>query len=73
VGLAAWGVHERRPERINLAIAGFALTVLFFYFSHLMDKLGRSLSLIVLGLVCLAGGWALERTRRRLVAGTRVS
>ena len=27
-GLAAWGVFERRPERINLGIAGFAVTVL---------------------------------------------
>jgi hypothetical protein len=36
-----------------------------------MDKLGRSVSLIVLGLLVLAGGWALERTRRRLIAGTR--
>jgi uncharacterized membrane protein len=72
-GLAAWGVYERRSERINLGIAGFALTVLFFYFSELMDKLDRSVSLIVLGLVCLGGGWALERTRRRLVAGTRES
>jgi hypothetical protein len=69
--LAAWGVSERRPERINLGIAGFALAVLFFYFSTLMDKLGRSVSLIVLGLVVLAGGWVLERTRRRLIAGTR--
>jgi uncharacterized membrane protein len=70
-GLAAWGFVERRSERINLGFAGFALSVLFFYFSELMDKLGRSVSLIVLGLLVLAGGWALEQTRRRLIAGTR--
>jgi uncharacterized membrane protein len=70
-GLAAWGFAECRSERINLGFAGFALSVLFFYFSRVMDKLGRSVSLIVLGLLVLAGGWALERTRRRLIAGTR--
>jgi hypothetical protein len=66
-GLIAWGIKEGRRERINLGIAGFALTILFFYFSNLMDKLGRAVSLIVLGVLLLAGGWLLERTRRRLI------
>lgn len=68
VGVIAWGVHDRRVERINLGIAGFALTVLVFYFSDVMDKLGRSASLIGLGLLFLGGGYLLEQTRRRLVA-----
>ena len=59
---------ERRAERINLGVAGFALTVLVFYFSSVMDRLGRSASLVGLGLLFLVGGWALEHTRRRLVA-----
>jgi hypothetical protein len=42
--------------------------VLVFYFSQVMDKLGRSASLIGLGALFLALGWGLERTRRRLVA-----
>jgi uncharacterized membrane protein len=66
--LIAWGIVERRSERINLGVAGFALTVLVFYFSSVMDRLGRSASLIGLGLLFLGGGWALERARRRLVA-----
>ena len=70
IGLVAWGVREVRRERVNLGVAGFAITVLFFYFSNVMDKLGRSASLIGLGLLFLAGGWALERVRRRLVART---
>jgi len=73
VGVIAWGVHERRAERINLGIAGFALTVLVFYFSDVMDKLGRSASLVGLGLLFLGGGYLLERTRRRLVANVRDS
>jgi uncharacterized membrane protein len=68
IGLIAWGMREGRKERVNLGIAGFALTVLFFYFSTVMDKLGRSASLIGLGLLFLLGGWLLEKTRRRLLA-----
>ncbi|HUR94348.1 MAG TPA: DUF2157 domain-containing protein [Gemmatimonadales bacterium] len=68
LGLLAWGVIERRSERINLGVAGFAITVLVFYFSSFMDRLGRSASLVGLGLLFLGGGWALERGRRRLVA-----
>ena len=71
IGLAAWGVRESRSERINLAMAGFAITLLCFYFSSVMDKLGRSASLILLGLLFLGGGWLLERTRRRLISQIR--
>jgi len=67
-GLAAWGIRDGRAERVNLAFAGFAATVLGFYFSSVMDKLGRSASLIGIGLLFLGGGWALERMRRRLLA-----
>src|SRR5262245_493725 len=67
IGLASWGVQEARSERINLGAAIFALTVLTFYFSQVMDKLGRSASLVGFGLLFLAGGWSLERARRLLV------
>ena len=70
-GLIAWGLFESRSERVNLGVAGFALTVLCFYFSTLMDKLGRSASLIALGILVLAGGWALERSRRGWIARIR--
>ena len=42
--------------------------MLWFYFSNVMDKLGRAASLAGLGILFLAGGSALERVRRRLVA-----
>jgi hypothetical protein len=60
VGLVAWGIRESRAERINLGVAGFAITGLALYLSIVMDKMGRSASLVVLGLVFL---------RRRLAAG----
>lgn len=69
--LVAWGMVDARAERIDMGMAAVAITVLTFYFSEVMDKLGRSASLIGLGVLFLAGGWALERLRRQLVAGTR--
>ena len=68
VALVAWGVQEQRRERINLGVAGFAITVIAFYFSTFMDKLGRSASLVAFGLLFLLGGWKLEQLRRKLVA-----
>ncbi len=70
IGLVFWGLHEDRRERIDLGIAGFAITLLFFYFSAIIDKLGRSATLISFGLIFLLGGWQLEKLRRRLVART---
>ncbi len=68
VGLVLWGLHEARRERVNLGVLGFAITLLTFYFSDVLDKLGRSLGLMVLGALFLLGGWQLERLRRRLNA-----
>ena len=67
IALVFWGLSEARRERINLGVAGFALTILGFYFSTVMDKLGRSASLVGLGLLFLLGGWLLEKMRRRLM------
>jgi hypothetical protein len=69
--LAAWGVADARSERVNVATALFAATVFAFYFSEVMDKIGRSTSLIGLGVLFLGGGWAIEQTRRRLVSRAR--
>jgi hypothetical protein len=66
IGLAVSGVYDASPRRINLGLVGFALTVVLFYFSSVLDKLGRSASLLTGGLVFLVLGWALERLRRRL-------
>jgi len=64
---AWWGVCENSKKLINYGVVAFALTVLWFYFSNFMDKLDRSLGLIVLGVLFLGGGWALEKLRRRIV------
>ncbi len=64
-----WGVHMMSRALVNLGIVGFAVAVGWFYYSNIFDALGRSLGLIGLGILFLAGGWALEKTRRRLLAG----
>jgi hypothetical protein len=71
IGLVAWGLRDSRSERINIGAMLFAAVVVSFYFSQVMDKLGRSASLVGLGMLFLGGGWALERARRRLVQQTR--
>ncbi|MBZ5679921.1 MAG: DUF2157 domain-containing protein [Acidobacteriia bacterium] len=70
MGLVMWGLQEQRRERINLGVAGFAITIIVFYFSTVMGKLGRSASLVGFGLLFLLGGWKLEQLRRKLVART---
>lgn len=71
IALVMWGLREQRRERINLGVAAFAITIIAFYFSEVMDKMGRSASLIGFGLLFLLGGWKLEQLRRRLVARTK--
>jgi uncharacterized membrane protein len=62
-----WGVHTSSKSLVNFGMVAFAITVFWFYFSNIMDKLGRSLGLMLLGVLFLAGGWFLETTRRKLV------
>lgn len=66
--VVAGGMRFTSKDAINAGVVVFGLTVAFFYFSTVMDKLGRSLSLIGLGVLLLGGGFLLERTRRRLLA-----
>jgi uncharacterized membrane protein len=65
--LCWWGVRQASRALVNLGIAGFAVAVGWFYFSDIFDKVGRSLGLIGLGALFLAGGWVLEKTRRGLL------
>jgi len=69
VFLSWWGVRLVSRLLVNLGVVGFAVAVGWFYFSNIMDKMGRSLGLIGLGVLFLAGGWALEKMRRTLLAG----
>lgn len=73
VGLGAcalcyWGSSDNNATFINWGCALFALDVITFYFSDVLDKLGRSMGLILLGAIFLAGGWTLNRLRSGLIA-----
>lgn len=67
-GLCYWGVRANRKLFINFGTVIFALDVISFYFSNILDKLGRSMGLILLGVLFLAGGWVLNRVRADLIA-----
>jgi uncharacterized membrane protein len=67
-GLCWWGVRDNRKLFINYGTVIFALDVIGFYFSRVLDKLGRSVGLILLGVIFLAGGWVLNRLRSDLIA-----
>jgi uncharacterized membrane protein len=67
VFMIAWGMRQASRPLVNLGIVYFAVTVGWFYFSNIFDKVGRSLGLIGLGVLFLLGGWVLEVTRRRLL------
>jgi len=69
VFLIWWGVKMASRALVNFGVVGFACAAVWFYFSDIFDKVGRSLGLIGLGALFLAGGWALEKTRRKLIAG----
>lgn len=66
--LCWWGVRDNRKLFINFGCAIFALNVIIFYFSDVLDKLGRSMGLILLGVIFLGGGWVLNRLRGGLIA-----
>jgi len=71
LGMAWWGVAARRPERVNLGVLAFGFVVLVYYFSNVMDKFSRSLSMLSLGALFFLLAFALGKVRRRLLAEIR--
>lgn len=65
--LCWWGVHDNRKLFINYGTVIFALNLVVFYYSDVLDKMGRSMGLILLGVLFLAGGWVLNRLRSDLI------
>ena len=67
VGLMVWGSAEGRAERVNLGTVLLATTLIGFYFTEVIGRFDRSLSLLGLGLFFLVGGWGLNRLRQALL------
>lgn len=68
VFLCWWGLRQTSRELVNLGILGFAAAVIWFYFSDIFTEVSRALGLIGLGILFLAGGWLIEKARRRILA-----
>ena len=67
VGLMLWGSTEARAERVNIGTVLLATTLIGFYFTEVIGRFDRSLSLLGLGLFFLVGGWVLNRLRQALL------
>ena len=67
VGLMFWGSTEARAERVNIGTVLLATTLIGFYFTEVIGRFDRSLSLLGLGLFFLIGGWGLNRLRQALL------
>ena len=67
VGLMLWGSTEARAERVNLGSVLLATTLIGFYFTEVIGRFDRSLTLLGLGLFFLIGGWGLNRLRQALL------
>ncbi len=67
------GVRMASRALVNLGIAGFAAAVAWFYFSNIYSDKYRAVGLIGLGVLFLAGGWALEIARSRILARMKLA
>ena len=71
LGLMASGYLRDHEGRVNLAIAFIAVYVITRYFEYSIDLLDSSMVFIGAGVVLLAGGYLLDRGRRRMLAAMR--
>ena len=71
LGLMASGYLRDHEGSVNLSIGLIALYVITRYFEYSMDLLDSSLVFFGAGVVLLAGGYLLDRGRRRMLAAMR--
>ena len=71
LGLMASGYLREHEGRVNLSLALIALYVITRYFEFSIDLLDSSLVFFGAGIVLLAGGYLLDRGRRRMLAAMR--
>ena len=74
LGIIGYGTWQKLPKIINLGIGFFALGVITRYIGFVIDLWGyTSLSIIFIagGIILIAGGWFIEKWRRKLVEKAR--
>ncbi len=69
VGWVILGIRLRSQMIVNLGLAAFMIHMLTRYFDLFFSAMNRSLFFMLGGLLLLAGGWFLERNRRRWTQG----
>ena len=72
LGLMVSGYLQGNEARVNLALVLIALLVISRYFEFSATLFDLSLVFVGAGVILLAGGFLLERGRRRLLAAMRV-
>ena len=71
LGLMASGYLRDHEGRVNLSIGLVALYIITRYFEYSIDLLDSSLVFFGAGVILLAGGYLLDRGRRRMLASMR--
>ena len=71
LGLMISGYTQAREARVNLALGLIALLVISRYFEFSTTLFDLSLVFVGAGIILLAGGFLLERGRRKLLAAMR--
>ncbi len=71
LGLMISGYLQERESRVNLALALIAIFIISRYFEYSTTLFDRSLVFAGAGVILLAGGFLLERGRRRLLESMR--
>ena len=72
LGLMVSGYLQEHEGRVNLSLGLIALYVITRYFEYSIGLFDSSLVFFGAGIVLLAGGFLLERGRRRMLAAMRV-
>ncbi len=73
LAVVGYGTRYKSPTLVNLAITFFALDIVTRYIGFIMDfggQVGFAVVSIIGGIILIAGGWLIEKWRRRLIERT---
>ncbi len=73
LAVIGYGTRYKSPKLVNIAIAFFVLDIATRYIGFIMDfggQVGFAVVSIIGGVLLIAGGWLIEKWRRRLIERT---
>ena len=74
LSVIGYGTRYRSAEIVNLAIMFFALDIITRYIGFVLDfggQMGFAVMSILGGIILIAGGWGIEKWRRKLIEKTK--